>query len=141
MYFFTGVDAERDSRGGTSAEACASSPEKNSKWFVAVDADQLHRLAVAPATNQIIGGGDAKGGEVRVLYDPKKSMDGVTKALGKVSRRTNEDFARIDIKEIGDAANALRRFKQDAWQAQAQLQGYRAQGASQESVQTDDDAR
>ena len=40
-------------------------------------------------------------------------MDGVTKALGKVSRRTNEDFARIDIKEIAYAPNALPAFQED----------------------------
>ena len=115
VYFFTGVDAERDSRGGTSdGGVCFFSREKLEMVRRVSTPTNCIALEWHPRLNQIfIGGGDAKGGEVRVLYDPKKSMDGVTKALGKVSRRTNEDFARIDIKEIAYAPNALPAFQED----------------------------
>jgi len=115
VYFFTGVDAERDSRGGTSGGGvCFFSREKLEMVRRVSTPTNCIALEWHPRLNQIfVGGGDAKGGEVRVLYDPEKSMDGVTKALGKVARRTNEDFARIDIKEIAYTPNALPAFQED----------------------------
>jgi WD40 repeat protein len=114
VYFFTGVDAERDSRGGnTQGGLCFFDREK---------LEMVHRVSTPtnciaatwhPRLNQIfVGCGDAKGGELRVLYDPKKSMGGITQAVGKAVRKKADDFVRIDVQEISYTPNALPAFKE-----------------------------
>ena len=110
VYFFTGVDAERD---GESAGLCFFSREK----LEMVRRVSTLRNCIAatwhPRLNQVfIGCGDAKGGEVRVLYDAKKSMEGVVKAVGKVAKKKVSDFARIDVQEISYTPNALPAFQE-----------------------------
>ena len=108
MYFVSGVDAERDSRGGnTQGGLCFFDREK---------LEMVHRVSTPtnciaatwhPRLNQIfVGCGDAKGGELRVLYDPTKSMRGTTQAVGKAVRQKTDHIVRLHLHEISYTPNA-----------------------------------
>lgn len=114
VYFFTGVDGERDSRGGGSSSGlCFFSREKLEMVRRVSTPKNCVASTWHPRLNQIFAGcGDAKGGEMRVLYDGKKSMGGVVQAVGKMARKKVDDYVRIDVQEISYTPNALPAFQE-----------------------------
>lgn len=115
VYFYTGVDAERDGRGNAiPGGLCFFSREKLEMVRRVSTPTNCIAATWHPRLNQIfVGCGDAKGGEMRVLYDTKTSQGGVIPALGKRVRKSNDaDFARIDVQEISYTPNALPAFKE-----------------------------
>ena len=114
-YFFTGVDSERDGRGNVTDGGLCFFKRETLEFAKRVSTPTNCIAAMwHPRLNQIfVGCGDAKGGELRVLYDEKTSQGGVLSALGKGERKSNiEDFARIDVKEISYAPDALPAFQE-----------------------------
>jgi len=115
VLFYTGVDTERDNGGRSVPGGLCFFSRENLEMVRRVNSPTNCIAATwHPRLNQIfIGGGDAKGGDVRALYDTKRSMAGVITALGRAETKKSTDFVRIDVQEIAYTPNALPAFKEE----------------------------